>query len=318
MNLLRRVCRVMSEEGIAGLGRRLKRRLIPSSASTAAPAARRQGHDELIQRARDAHTRAVEQFRVELRRRGLPDVSHYYWYHTVDLGNGLVTPGDYDHRDILGAFHFPEDMRGIRVLDVGAATGFFSFEFERRGADVVAVDLPSLADWDVLKADRSALLAEMHASGNSASEFGDTHLEGPFRFCHTILKSKVRKVQETVYRLTPERLGVDGFDLIYLGDVTPHVFSPLQVLDVAASLCKKTLIMSLDLWQSAAKEPGMLFTGGPNASPDNRSWWQPNRMCLDQMLRRVGFQRIEEVGRARGVVRRIWQVFDRPVIRASK
>ena len=30
------------------------------------------------------------------------------------------------------------------MLDVGSATGFFAFEFERRGAEVVSVELDSL------------------------------------------------------------------------------------------------------------------------------------------------------------------------------
>ena len=34
-------------------------------------------------------------------------------------------------------------MSGMKVLDVGRASGFFSFEFERRGANVLAVELPS-------------------------------------------------------------------------------------------------------------------------------------------------------------------------------
>src|SRR3954447_19802676 len=54
--------------------------------------------------------------------RGLGDVGLYYWYHTVDLGDGLVTPGLHDYRRSLGEFHFPEDMSGMNVLDVGSAT----------------------------------------------------------------------------------------------------------------------------------------------------------------------------------------------------
>ncbi len=43
---------------------------------------------------------------------------------------------------------FPENMSGMTVLDVGSATGFFAFEFERRGARVISVELPSLRDLD--------------------------------------------------------------------------------------------------------------------------------------------------------------------------
>ena len=79
---------------------------------------------------------------------GLADADRYYWYHTVDLGDGLVTPGMYDYRETIASFGFPEDMTGMTVLDVGSATGFFAFEFERRGARVVSVELPSLRDLD--------------------------------------------------------------------------------------------------------------------------------------------------------------------------
>jgi hypothetical protein len=79
---------------------------------------------------------------------GLGDLRRYAWYHTVDLGRGLVTPGTYDHRRSLPAFRFPADMRGMNVLDVGSATGFFAFEFERRGANVVSVEVPSIDGYD--------------------------------------------------------------------------------------------------------------------------------------------------------------------------
>src|SRR5258708_4233384 len=100
------------------------------------PALRR----EQVRRSRAFHEAAL--------RRGYRDFEDLYWYHTVDLGDGLVTPGSYDYRDALPRFGFPEDMRGMSVLDVGSATGFFAFEFERRGADVTSVELPSLAHWD--------------------------------------------------------------------------------------------------------------------------------------------------------------------------
>src|SRR5579871_2542110 len=92
----------------------------------------------------DEFWRAAEQFNQRVEALGYADIRSYYWYHTVELPGGLVTPGQYDFRDALSAFPFPRDMRGMRVLDVGSATGFFAFEFARRGADVVSVELPSL------------------------------------------------------------------------------------------------------------------------------------------------------------------------------
>src|SRR3990170_7920795 len=97
--------------------------------------------------AQDFTARSLE-FCERARQVGLGDVSTYYWYHTIDLGEGLVSPGIYDYRPTLHVFRFPEDMRGMTVLDVGSATGFFAFEFEKRGAQVLSVELPSLEALD--------------------------------------------------------------------------------------------------------------------------------------------------------------------------
>ena len=63
--------------------------------------------------------RATAEFNRRALELGLGDVSKYYWYHTVELPNGLVTPGLYDFRATYPCFGFPEDMHGLRVLDVG-------------------------------------------------------------------------------------------------------------------------------------------------------------------------------------------------------
>src|SRR5712671_982748 len=68
-------------------------------------------------------------------------------YHSIDLPDGTVLPGlqTVEHlRWRLDLFGLPHDLRGKRVLDIGAWDGWFSFECERRGADVVAVDCVEL------------------------------------------------------------------------------------------------------------------------------------------------------------------------------
>jgi tRNA (mo5U34)-methyltransferase len=66
------------------------------------------------------------------------------WFHSIDVGDGIVTPGVCPAAYlelVLNTLQLADDMRGCRVLDVGAYDGFFAFECERRGADVVAVDM---------------------------------------------------------------------------------------------------------------------------------------------------------------------------------
>src|SRR5277367_541045 len=68
-------------------------------------------------------------------------------YHSIELPDGSVLPGlqTVEHlRWRLERFDLPPDLRGKRVLDVGAWDGWFSFECERRGAEVVAVDCVAL------------------------------------------------------------------------------------------------------------------------------------------------------------------------------
>ena len=71
-------------------------------------------------------------------------VARQEWFHTIDLGGGIVTPGRDESPRKLGWIGLPEDLRGRSVLDVGAWDGFFSFECERRGATrVLALDGPA-------------------------------------------------------------------------------------------------------------------------------------------------------------------------------
>ena len=69
------------------------------------------------------------------------EIAGIAWYHSIDLGHGIVTPGLDDTRHRLPAVGLPNDLTGVTVLDIGAWDGFFSFEAERRGASrVLAVD----------------------------------------------------------------------------------------------------------------------------------------------------------------------------------
>jgi 2-polyprenyl-3-methyl-5-hydroxy-6-metoxy-1,4-benzoquinol methylase len=294
----------------------------------------------------------VRDFQKRARSRGLDEVTTYYWYHTIDLGHGLVTPGDYDFRPALPEFHIPADLTGKKVLDVGAGTGFFTFEFEKRGASVTAVDLPSLADWDMCAADKTQTLDEIRqwcqkTKADAAASYGGQPvggfsrrlarrlmdwfdrrvtqaeadkimLHGGFEFCRQQLNSKVQRCLSPVYDLSRAKLGAADFDLVFAGDMLVHTMAPLKALNVLASLCRGTLIISQDLPDIAGDQPVMQYFGGTQRGGDNRSWWHPNLACWKHMLQRLGFADVQVVGRHQGTVRRQWIRYDRMVIHASK
>ena len=66
-----------------------------------------------------------------------------FWYHCLDLGDGVVTPGCAATKwgQTGNSIGMPRSLTGKSVLDVGAWDGFYSFEAERRGASrVLATD----------------------------------------------------------------------------------------------------------------------------------------------------------------------------------
>lgn len=73
------------------------------------------------------------------------------WFHNIDLAPGLSTRGIAPSAGPQPADHprrrwqvyegvLPQDMTGMRVLDLGSAEGFFALEMARRGAFVLAQD----------------------------------------------------------------------------------------------------------------------------------------------------------------------------------
>jgi SAM-dependent methyltransferase len=261
---------------------------------------------------------------------GRADLRDYYWYHTVDLGNGLITPGTYDYREALDAFQFPKDMKGMAVLDVGSGTGFFAFEFERRGANVVSVELPSIEDldrfpgysFDQTARNLDAILEVLGAytddqrasiKSKTTAERYELLMDGPFLFCHQTLNSTVKRHYSRLYDLTSD---VGTFDLVFMGDVLCHTIDPLLALSKVAALCRGTLIISQDTgFQQEA--PVFSYIGGSQPA-DTIAWWVPNNLAFEQILKKMGFSEVGVVGKSVGQYRPMGETFSRTVIRAQK
>lgn len=205
------------------------------------------------------------------------------WYHTLDLGHGVMTPGFVDHRGQLPLYDLPASLAGKRCLDVATYDGFWAFEFERRGAtDVVAVDVARRSDIDCPR----WMLREQEAFGLDA-EFGRG-----FAAARDALASKVQRVERSVYDLDPE---VDGyFDFVFISDVLIHLRDPQLALERAYGVCKGEVVLA-DVFSpeldALGEVPAAQFLG------PGETWWYPNVACLRQMLVVAGFEPVEEVNR---------------------
>lgn len=200
------------------------------------------------------------------------------WYHTQELAPGLVTPGMFDLRGLVGHYGLPDSLEGVRALDVGTFEGFWAFELERRGAEVVALDIDDVQDLDWPPRLRP-------------SESG-TRGEG-FAIAHGALGSSVERVAMPIYRAGPEELGT--FDLVFCGSVMIHLRDPMLALERLAALTAPgggRLVLTdeyspkLDRLRFLGVRGGAEFLG---ESPW-MTWWRPASRTWVAMVRCAGFE----------------------------
>jgi tRNA (mo5U34)-methyltransferase len=210
--------------------------------------------------------------------------AHPLWYHTIDLGNGVVTPGWFDLRPVLDRLPWP-DLAGKRCLDVGTYDGHLAFELERRGAgEVLATDIASHHDWDWLPRHRETGVAVFDAM---AGEKGRG-----FEIAREALGSEVRRELISIYDLCPERVGV--FDVVVCGALLLHLRDPFRALAALRSVCRGRLlsIEQIDVVLSAVHRRRPLL----DVVGSDGQWTVPNAAGHSAMLRVAGFDEITSVG----------------------
>jgi tRNA (mo5U34)-methyltransferase len=276
-----------------------------------------------------AYNARREAFLRRVKAEGLPaEIERYFWYHAIDLGDGLVTPGMFDYRSEWAQFALPEVFDGATVLDAGPATGFFSFECARRGARVSCIELPSLRELDrfpgqpveqsLLKIERMMFAGDSTGT-HSEEELYRLLLEGPYRFCEQRLGVEVERRYLNVYDVSPEALDCgEGFDWVLAGDIFVHTLYPLKALAALASVCRGTLAIVERIPGSSTDVPAMLYTGGAIPERDDVNWWLPNRACLEQLLRKLGFRDVREAGRQTAIVQNTGFAVERTVLHATR
>jgi tRNA (mo5U34)-methyltransferase len=196
-------------------------------------------------------------------------VAALQWYHTIDLGDGIVTAGVDDTPQRLARLDLPASLTGLTVLDIGAWDGFFSFECERRGASrVVAADHYSWSD----------------------SSWGT---KAGFQLAREALGSAVEDVDIDVMDLSPERLGT--FDLVLFLGVLYHLRHPLLALERVASVTRKTLVLETVVDMMGYGRPAVAFYPERELNNDPTNWWGPNVPAVHGMLRSVGFTQVRTV-----------------------
>jgi tRNA (mo5U34)-methyltransferase len=205
-----------------------------------------------------------------------------HWYHQIEIRPGIVTPGINRTAATLARLELPERCEGMRVLDIGVRDGFFSFELERRGAEVVAIDYMDPADTG-------------------------------FPVARDLLGSKVEYIVDNVYNVTPERYGT--FDLVLFLGVMYHLRDPLLVLDRLWDVSNERALLALEtqiLDSALLLRDGsfaslrdidarldelclMQFHPGDALHGDHTNYWSPNSACTRALMETAGFEVMREI-----------------------
>lgn len=191
------------------------------------------------------------------------------WYSPIDLGHGVVTKDWHTQRRFarrLRLMQIPEDLTNKKVLDIGAWDGFFSFEFERRGAKVLSIDI-----WD------EAALSN-------------------FLFAREKLNSTVEYKKIDVHELNP---GIGQFDIVFCAGVLYHLRYPLKALERIRTVTKGVLILETVTMIPFTHERFPMigfFPGDKEAIASGRQWGicaTPTISWLKEALYSAGFAKVE-------------------------
>jgi len=195
------------------------------------------------------------------------------WYHKIDLGNGIITPGN-DWDKLWGAISRlmdQVDYTGKTVLDLGSWDGLWAFEAEKRGAAlVVATD------------------ARINGYKN-------------LLFAREVLKSNVIPLCNVPVQYLTERLSVIGmpekYDIIHHFGLFYHLRDPLISLTQSRKLLSdKGLLLLETAFVDDDENSYMMFSGLPGnyhfyAHSDT---WAPTKLCLKEVLIRSFLRPINE------------------------
>ena len=188
------------------------------------------------------------------------------WYHSFELPDGTLIEG-YNQlawlHERYRRFPIPVDLTGRRVLDIGAWDGWFTFEAERHGAEVTAIDCVELP---------------------------------------TFLEIQSKLASRAAYRILdfyelPEA-GLGPFDFVFCLGILYHLKHPLLALEIVCALTTDTAIVESFVidsatWQDHQHEvPIMEFYETDELGNQLDNWIGPSVTCLMAMCRAAGFARV--------------------------
>ena len=188
-------------------------------------------------------------------------LQEYRFFHTIDLGDGVSTPGPaiQPHQKLIMQL-IASTVRGKSVLDLGCANGLFSFHAERHGASrILAVD------------NTARVLAPMN--------------ELLIPYFHSMVQTK----QANILSLSPDEIG--RFDVVICAGLLYHLRYPFWSLRIIRDLLVDNgiLILETAIWADSNRH-ALLHCPLAKDSPYMRSPSFFNSRALSETLSALGLR----------------------------
>jgi hypothetical protein len=233
--------------------------------------------------------------------RGVVDLGECAFYHTMDIpGYGLVE-GKWDLRGKEREYLGNVDLNGKRVLEMGTSSGFLCYYMERCGAEVIAHDIASDVEWDVVPFKQYDYLSKIE-------EFKDynNRMKNAFWLAHRAYNSNAKVCYSSIYDI-PEDIG--DVDIATLCSILLHIRDPFRALQNVLSHVKETVIIT-DLYKPSndnyckrlvrkitgknigAEMPCMEFLPDHDGIKNKDVWWGLNPEVIRRFIGVLGFDTI--------------------------
>jgi 2-polyprenyl-3-methyl-5-hydroxy-6-metoxy-1,4-benzoquinol methylase len=235
----------------------------------------------------------VQQRALLARPRHIERLEDCFFYHAMELPEFGLVRGQWDLRGRFDDYIGGVAVAGKSVLDVGTATGFLSFEAEKRGAARVL-------SFDMSDPRQQAFLPFKdklyHRDPERWREQYGAEIEqwkNAYWLCHRLLGSKAEVYYGNIYDL-PAELG--RFDVVIVGSVLEHLNDQITALASIARLTRETIVIVSPLLQTEERIARFeALAGNPDA---DFTWWTYSLGVYREVLGMLGFS-IAKVTHAR-------------------
>lgn len=158
------------------------------------------------------------------------------------------------------------NLQGKDVLDIGCWDGFFSMKAAQSANYVLGIDIDPWGTLDWVVNFREA-----------REQFGFKRESVEYRMLSIYNIDKLHR----------------NFDVVFMLGVLYHLKHPLLGLEKVFDITNELAIIESHVDLTTSEYPYLKFYPSNELANDYSNWWSPNPRCLEEMLKVVGFTKIE-------------------------